>query len=181
MAAEPTDVLKYLAYRGVPEKFVWPKVPEGGLAQETVELVGTLQAGNAEEIFILAGGVVLRLPTNAVLGIGDSAIGPVGSTRLVVSTTAVAEARNRLLLLPEVRDGIAPLILKDPQEFLEHASYTDKTLERFKDVIEKLRQMGLPVPVGSDGGTETYSYASSATGGTDPNKSDSDPIRMADD
>lgn len=179
--AEPTDVLKYLASRGVPEKFEWPKVPDGGLAQETVELVGTLQAGNAEEIFILAGGVVLRLPTQAVLGIGDSGIGPVGSTRMVVSTTAVAEARNRLLLLPEVRDGVAPLILEDPRELVEHAIYTDKTLERFKDVIEKLRQMGLPVPVGSDGGTETYSYASSATCSVEETKSDSDPIRMADD
>ncbi|GAA1371532.1 MULTISPECIES: hypothetical protein [Catellatospora] len=180
MAADSNDVLKYLAARGVPEKFVWPEVPDGGLKQETVELVGTLQAGNAEEIFIFTGGVVLKLPTDAVLGISDSSVGPVGSSRMLVSTTAVAETNNRLLLLPEVRDGVAPLVLENPDGYVEHASYTDKTLERFKDIMEKLKQMGLPVPVGSNAATETASYMSSATGGTG-DKSDSDPIRMTDD
>lgn len=182
--AEASSILEYLAYKGVPEKFEWPEVPEGGLQQETTEIVGTLQAGNAEEIFVLTGGVVLRLPTEAVLGIGDSKTGASNASRLIVSTTAVAESRSRLLLLPELRDDIAPLVLKDPETIVEGARYTDKTLERFEDVIEKLKQLKLPVPVGADSGTSTYCYLSSAydTPGADGgSRSDTDPIRSADD
>ncbi|GAA2357637.1 hypothetical protein Cme02nite_51440 [Catellatospora methionotrophica] len=180
MADNTAQVLEYLAHKKVPEKFVGPEVPDGGLRLETIELVGTLQAGNAQEIHVLSGGVVLRLPTEAVLAIDDSKFGPTGSARMVVSTTAVAEARHRLLLLPEIRDNTPLPVLETSGEHIDYGIYTDKTLERYKDVIEKLRQMALSVPVGAGSNSETVSFASSATGDGNGN-SDSDPIRMTDD
>lgn len=182
---DPSNIVEYLAERGVPERFAWPSAPEAGGPLQTVELVGTVQAGNREELHILAGGLVLRLPTEAILGIGDSPAGPQGSTRLIVDTAAVAEARTRMLLLPELRDDVRPLVLDDPQIIVENATYTDETLKRFEDVIERLKGMGLPVPVGADGGTaNTYCYLSSAISTPSPDggmSSDSDPIRTADD
>jgi hypothetical protein len=181
---DPSAIAEYCAERGVPENFAWPQPPDAAGPLQTVELVGTVQAGNRAELHILVGGLVLRLPTEAVLGIGDAPAGPRGSSWLIVDTAAVAEARTRMLLLPELREDIRPLVLDDPQTILENATYTDETLKRFEDIVERLKGMGLPVPLGTDGGTSTYSYLSSAISTPSPDggrSSDSDPIRTADD
>jgi hypothetical protein len=177
-------IVDYLLRRDVPERFAWPEYRDDSSPLETVELIGTLQAGNEEEIYLLSGGVVLRLPTEAVLGIADATVGPQGGTRLVVNTSAVAEARTRLLLLPELRDDIPPLVLKGRETIVQNIVYTDKTLNRFKGIVKKLRKLKLPVPIGTDGGTATYSYLSSAISTPSPDggsASDSDPIRVVDD
>lgn len=182
---EPGEILEYLAAREIPESFEWPENPTFDDALETVEIVGTIQAGNREEIHILVGGLVMRLPTEAVVGISDATVGPQGSSRLVVSVNAVAEARTRMLLLPQWRDDVPPLVLEDgTRPVIDTLVYSDETLRRFEDIVEKLRRLGLPVPIGPDIKASTYCYLSSAIATPGPDggyKSDSDPIRISDD
>ncbi|MDO9707078.1 hypothetical protein [Paracraurococcus lichenis] len=177
---------KFLLDRNIPEDFQWPDPAASGSDNiEPVELVGTLQAANAQSVYVATGGgVVLTIPRESVISVSDARFGPAGSVRLLINGESVAESATRVLLFGGVRRDTAPLVLMNGSPDLQIAGFEDKTLERLQSIMEKLKKLGLPVPIGDDGGTTTYSYLSSAWTTTGPDggsRSDSDPIREADD
>jgi hypothetical protein len=171
------DLREFLSAKNVPDTFEFLNDVSVAPGAEPIRIRGTLQAGNAERVYVLVGAVVLEFPAESVVNLTSLGDDSLLSVEISVLPEVVVQARSQFLLL-DGQDN-RPLILR--QGNIDYAEYDDPRHQRDQELLEKLRRMGVPIsPLGDDGGTRTYSYLSSATTKPDAG-TDSDPIRIADD